>query len=132
MTLNYVAGVGFKYMFFDGTRTKYSLLQAKSAMQTTSLETDIAKRNISSEVTENQENIYSAMKKVEHNELQLKQAQEAFALAQTSFSAGSITNLDMLDAATSVSESKLLLLKSKIDYILNVYKLKASIGERLY
>ena len=72
------------------------------------------------------------MKKVEHNQLQLSQAQEAFALAQTSFKAGSITNLDMLDAATSVSESKLLLLKSKIDYILNVYKLKASIGERLY
>lgn len=132
MTANYVAGVGFKYPLFDGTRTKYSLLQAKSAMQTTSLETDIAKRNISSEVTENQENIFSALKKVEHNELQLKQAQEAFALAQTSFKAGSITNLDMLDAATSVSESKLLLLKSKIDYILNVYKLKASIGERLY
>jgi outer membrane protein TolC len=132
MTLNFVAGVGFKYMLFDGTRTKYSLLQAKSAMQTTSLETDITKRNISSEVTENQENIYSALKKVEHNELQLKQAQEAFALAQTSFGAGSITNLDMLDAATAVSESKLLLLKSKIDYILNVYKLKASIGERLY
>jgi outer membrane protein len=132
MTANYVAGVGFKYPLFDGTRTKYSLLQAKSAMQITSLETDIAKRNISSEVTENQENIYSALKKVEHNWLQLNQAQEAFALAQTSFKAGSITNLDMLDAATAVSESKLLLLKSKIDYILNVYKLKASIGERLY
>ncbi|MGD0709698.1 MAG: TolC family protein [Bacteroidales bacterium] len=132
MTANYVAGVGFKYPLFDGTRTKYCLLQAKSAMQTTSLETDIAKRSISSEVTENQENIFSALKKIEHNQLQLSQAQEAFALAQTSFKAGSITNLDMLDAATSVSESKLLLLKSKIDYILNVYKLKASIGERLY
>jgi outer membrane protein len=132
MTWNYVAGVGFKYMLFDGTRTKYSLLQAKSAMQTTSLETDIAKRTISSEVTENEENLKSSLKKIEHNQLQLSQAQEAFELAQTSFKAGSITNLDMLDAATIVSESKLLLLKSKIEYILNVYKLKAAIGVRLY
>ena len=77
-------------------------------------------------------NIKSSLKKVERNELQLNQAQQAFTLAQTSFKAGYITNLDMLDAATSVSESKLVLLKSKIDYILNVYKLKAALGQRLY
>ena len=129
---NFAAGVGFKYLLFDGTRTKYMLQQAKSTMQTTTLETEVAKRNISSEVTENEDNLKSSLKKVERNELQLNQAQQAFALAQTSFKAGYITNLDMLDAATSVSESKLVLLKSKIDYILNVYKLKAALGQRLY
>ncbi len=129
---NYAAGVGFKFPIFDGTRSKYSLLQAKSVVQTTTLETEIAKRNISSEVTENEENLKSSLKKIEHNELQLVQAQQAFALAQTSFKAGNIINLDMLDAATTVSKSKLILLKSKIDYILNVYKLKAALGQRLY
>ena len=132
MTLNFAAGVGFKYLLFDGTRTKYLLQQAKSTMQTTTLETEVAKRNISSEVTENEDNLKSSLKKVERNELQLNQAQQAFALAQTSFKAGNITNLDMLDASTTVSESKLTLLKSKIDYILNVYKLKAALGQRLY
>lgn len=55
-----------------------------------------------------------------NDQLQLSHAQEAFALAETSIKAGSITNLDLLDAATAVLESKLLLLKSKIDYRLNV------------
>ncbi len=129
---NFVAGVGFKYTLFDGTRTKFALLQVKSGMETTSLETELEKRTISSEVTENEDNLTSSIKKVEHNELQLTQAQEAFSLAQTNYTAGNITNLDLLDAATTVSESKLLLLKSKIGYIINVYKLKAAIGERLY
>jgi len=129
---NFAAGVGFKFLLFDGTRSKYLQQQAKSTMQTTTLETEVAKRTISSEVTESEESLKSSLKKVERNELQLSQAQQAFALAQTSFKSGNITNLDMLDAATNVSESKLVLLKSKIDYILNVYKLKAAIGQRLY
>ena len=130
--LNYAVGVGFKFTIFDGTRTKYALLQAKSTIQTSTLETELAKRTISSEVMENEDNLKSSLKKVEHNELQLTQAQDAFALAQTNYTAGNITNLDLLDAATSVSESKLLLLKLKIGYIMNVYKLKTAIGERLY
>ena len=129
---NFVVGVGFKFPIFDGTKSKYMLLQAKSAMQTATLETEVAKRTISTEVTENENNLKSSLKKVEHNDLLLNQAQEAFELAQTNYKAGSITNLDLLDAATSVSESKLLLVKSKIEYILNVYKLKAALGERLY
>jgi outer membrane protein TolC len=43
-----------------------------------------------------------------------------------------ITNLDLLDANTSVSESSLMLLKAKIDYVTSVYKLKAALGERIY
>jgi len=129
---NFVAGVGFKFPVFDGTRSKYSLLQAKSAILTSTLETEVEKRTISSEVTENEENLKSSLKKITHSELQLSQAEEAYALAQTNYTAGNITNLDLLDAATAVSESKLMLLKSKIGYIMNVYKLKAALGERLY
>jgi len=132
MKLNYAVGVGFKFLLFDGTKTKYLLQQAKSGVQTTTLETEMAKRTISSEVTENEENLKAALKKIEHFNLQLSQSQEAYKLAQASFNAGSITNLDLLDAATAISESSLLLLKSRIEYIVNVYKLKLSIGERLY
>jgi outer membrane protein len=129
---NFVAGVAFKFPVFDGTRSKYSLLQAKSAITTSTLETEVEKRTISTEVTENEENLKSSLKKITHSKLQLSQAEEAYTLAQTNYTAGNITNLDLLDAATSVSESKLLLLKSKIAYIMNVYKLKAALGERLY
>jgi outer membrane protein TolC len=66
------------------------------------------------------------------SELQLQQAQQAFALAKTSFQSGSSTNLDLLDSSTSVSESKLALLKTQIDYTVSLLKLKIALGERIY
>ena len=66
------------------------------------------------------------------SELQLKQAVQAYALAQAKFDAGVITNLELIEGSTAVSESRLQLLKSKIDYTGSLYKLKSAIGERLY
>ena len=129
---NFVAGFGLKIPIFEGTKTKYNLLQAKSAISISELETELAKRSISSDVAENIDNMNASLNKIEHFNLQLNQSQEAFQLAQASFKAGTITNLDLLDAATVISESKLLLLKSRIEYTINVYKLKVAIGERLY
>jgi outer membrane protein TolC len=74
----------------------------------------------------------AAKKKITQFELQLSQALKAYSLAETSFKSGVITNLDLLDANTSVSESSLLLLKARIDYAVSVYKLKAAVGERIY
>lgn len=129
---NYVAGIGLRVPIFDANRTKYNKSLAKSTILTTNLETDITKRTISNEVIESETNMEVDKKKVTQFEMQLKQAQKALTLAKVSFSAGTITNLDLLDATSSVSECQLLLIKSKIDYILSIYKLNAAIGKRLY
>ena len=129
---NYSAGLGVKIPIFDGTRSKFNLSQAKSAVSISESETELAKISVAKEVIQNEENLNASLKKIEHSNLQLSQSQEAFLLAQRSFKAGVITNLDLLDAETAISESSLLLLKSRIEYVTNVYRLKASIGERLY
>jgi len=129
---NYVAGIGLKVPIFDANRTKYNKSLAKSSILTSNLEIDITKRNISNEVIESETNMETAQKKLVQFEMQLKQAQKALSLAKVSFSVGTITNLDLLDATTTVSECQLLLLKSKIDYMLSIYKLKVSIGEKVY
>jgi len=64
--------------------------------------------------------------------LQLKQAQQAYELAKTSFQAGTVTNLDLLDSETALSESRLALIKSKIDYTVSLLKLRIAIGEHIY
>jgi len=129
---NFSAGLGVKIPIFDGTRSKFNLSQAKSAVSISESETELAKISVAKEVIQNEENLNASLKKIEHSNLQLSQSQEAFLLAQRSFKAGVITNLDLLDAETAISESSLLLLKSKIEYVTNVFRLKASIGERLY
>ncbi len=132
MTANYVAGVSLTIPLFDAFRTKNSVDIAESSIEADKFEADITKRKINDEIVENDANINSALKKVAQFELQVQHAKEAFELAKVNYQAGAITNLDMLDAETAVSESNLLLLKARIDYTLSIYKLKAALGERLY
>jgi outer membrane protein TolC len=132
LTPNYVIGLGLRVPIFDGMKNKYNISQAQSAITSLSYESDYTKRNISNEVYESEALLFAASKKVSQSELQLTQALKAYSLAETSFKSGIITNLDLLDANTSVSESNLMLLKAKIDYAASVYKLKAALGERIY
>lgn len=129
---NFTAGLGLKVPIFDAYRNKNSQLQAKSSIISSQLDTEVAKRNVINEVVENDANLIAALKKIEQFKMQLLQAQEALSLAETSYQNGSVTNLDLLDATTSLSESKLLLLKAKIDYAVGQYRLKVSLGDRLY
>jgi len=71
-------------------------------------------------------------KKIKQFELQLSQAKKALSLAEISYKSGVITNLDLMDATTTVSESQLSLLKAQIDNVVNQYKLKVALGEKLY
>ncbi len=132
LTPNYSVGVGLRVPIFDATRTKYNKQQVKANMEANDQDTELAKRTIINEVVESKANSLAALKKVKQSELQLQQAQQAYALAETNFEAGAITNLDLLQSFTSVAESKLALLKTKIDYTVSLLKLKIAIGERVY
>jgi outer membrane protein len=129
---NYVVGIGVTVPIFDGMKTKYNLAQAESAIHSISIENESTKRTVTSEVIEAEAYLNAAIQKVSQFELQLEQALKAYSLAETSFKAGSITNLDLLDSNTAVSESRLMLLKARIDYAASIYRLKAALGERLY
>jgi outer membrane protein len=129
---NYAVGVGISVPIFDGMKTKYNLMQAESSINSLGFENEGTKRVITSEVREAEEYVISAKQKETQFTLQLEQAQKAYSLAETSFRSGVITNLELLDANTTVSQSMLMLLKSRIDYAASIYRLKAALGERLY
>jgi outer membrane protein TolC len=129
---NFVAGFGLKVPIFDGKRIKYNLAQAQSAIQSNDQETEIARRGIVNEIVEGEAVVKASQKKVEQGELQLRQATQAYSLAKVRFDSGVITNLELLEGSTAVSESRLQLLKAKIDYTVSLFKLKSATGERLY
>ena len=129
---NYIAGVSFKFPIFDGNKVKYNQQQVRAEMKSVDQDTELASRNIADEIIENKANVDAALKKIRQQELQLKQAQQAYELAQTSFQAGTITNLDLLDSETALAESRLALMKSKIDYTVSLLKLKIATGEHIY
>lgn len=129
---NYLVGVGFKLPILDGKRTKYNRVQVANQMQETDQDTELARRNIADEVVQCRANVDASLKKIVQSELQYKQASQAYRLAETSYKAGTITNLDLLDSSTSLSESSLSVTKSYIDYTVSLLKLKIALGERIY
>jgi len=130
--VNFVAGISLKIPIFDGKRNKFNLVEAKSAIMENDQETEIARRNILNEVVEAEANLKASQKKIDQSLLQLRQATQAYVLGKVRYDSGVITNLELLDGSTSVSESRLLLLKARIEHTMNLYKLKSAIGERLY
>jgi len=131
-TYNFAVGVTVRIPLFDGTKNKNNVLLAGSVVKSSAFQTQTTEKAITNELVEAEANYSVANRKVAQFQIQLTQAEKAFALAEVSFKAGTITNLDLLDAATSLSEAKLYLLKANIDSSINMYKLKAAIGERLY
>lgn len=129
---NFVAGVGVKVPVFDAHRKEYALTQAQAAIDANTQEIEITRRGIESEVVEANTNLQASETKVEQAALQLQQARRAYEMAKVKFDAGVITNLELIESSTSVSESELMLMKSKVDCALNSFNLKSAIGQRLY
>jgi len=71
----------------------------------------------------------ASLKKIDQSILQEKQAKEALDLAAISFKSGAITNLDLLDAETALEESRVNLLRVRIEYAINVVRLNISVGQ---
>jgi outer membrane protein TolC len=129
---NYVVGVSLSIPLFDATRTKYNRIVAKSEIQSAAQDKDLTQRNVINDVIQSYENVDAAQQKVKQATLQVAQAEKAYQLAETSFESGSITNLDLLDSAVSLAESRLSLVKTQIDYTVSLYKLKIALGEPIY
>lgn len=127
--LNYVVGVSLRVPLFDANRSKHMKAQVSNELDGLKQETEIARRSIANEVNECMANANAAASKVKKSELQLKQASQAYELANVNYQTGTITNLDLLDSYNALSESKLALFKTKIDYTLSVQRLKIALGE---
>jgi outer membrane protein len=126
---NFSAGIGLRIPIYDASRTKNTISLAQSSFLSSQHEKEITALEITNEVINYYQKELAATKKVEQTQLQVNQARRAFELANTSYAAGVITNLDLLDATTSLSESNLRLLKARIDLLIGYYELQMAEGE---
>ena len=129
LTPNFVTGIGLRVPIFEATRRKNNIRLANVEINVRKFETDQTRRDISSEVYQNQALVTASLQKIKQSDMQVRQAEEALDLARVSFSSGVITNLDLLDAETSAAESKVNLLKAKTDYAVSIARLNISIGK---
>ena len=129
---NYAAGLGFKVPIFTATRHRNFLLMATSDINSIKQDIEQSRREISSEVFQDAANLRTSLQKIDQSELQLEQAEEARKLADLSFKSGTLTNLDLLDSESLEAESRLNLLRSRTEYMINSAKLEIAIGKQGY
>jgi len=129
---NYVVGLGLKVPVYDAGRKKNYLAQAKADIECSKQDEELTRRTVVNEVIENQASLEAAIQKIAQTELQFQQAKQAYSLAEVSFKSGVITNLELLDSSTSLSEAGLAVLKARIDYSQSLMKLKIAVGEQIY
>jgi len=128
-TPNIAAGIGLNASIFDATRRRNSIKMATSQISMAKSDIEQTSRDISTEVYQNETNLIASVKKIDQSMLQVKQAYEALNLAAVSFKTGAITNLDLLDAETALEESRVNLLRARIDYAIDVVRLNISVGK---
>lgn len=129
---NYAIGLGINVPIFSATRHRNYLQMATSDINSIKLDIEQGRRQISSEVFMNVNNLQNSLQKIDQSELQLDQAKEARRLADLSYKAGSLTNLDLLDSESLEAESRLNLLRVRTEYMINAAQLEISIGKPGY
>ena len=132
MKFNYEVGVQLSVPLYQGGRRKQTNALARSAYNTALYRREVIVKQLTQEVSENYYTLISDLDKTEQLAFQVELAEQAYEQAKVNYSAGSITNLELLTSSTNLSASKLQLLQARINYIVNFYKLRVSIGEQIW
>ncbi len=128
---NWVWGAQAEIPIFDGGRVGHQEEEAEAALQAEQAHGRDVESQIRSDVEQAVADVQAAASKVQISELQLRQAHDAVAIARTQYETGSITNLDLLDAVTAESASKLLNLQAVYRFVISKYELERAIGAPL-
>jgi outer membrane protein TolC len=125
---NWVWGAQAEIPIFDGGRVGHQEEEAEAAVQSEQAHSRDVESQIRSDVEQVVADVQAAVSKVQISELQLRQAHDAVAIARTQYETGSITNLDLLDAVTAESASKLMNLQAVYRFVISKYELARATG----
>jgi outer membrane protein len=129
---NYAAGLQLKIPVFNGRETSHRMAEADANLNSVRARTTDLERQILSEVSQAITGVNSSLEKIASTETQVRQAEEAVSMARVRYTAGVITNLDLLDAETAMSQTKLIRLRAFYDYTVSLNALDRATGKRVW
>jgi len=122
--------VALEVPVFDGFRTKSEVAASEAELRGAEAHTRDVERQVVTEVEQAIADVRASEEKIGTAELQVRQAEQALAMAQTRYTAGVITNLDLLDVQTALAEARLQESKARLDFVLARYSLDRASGDR--
>ncbi len=128
---NWAAGINASIPIFNGNLKDAKVEEAEANLKSSSDKILELERTIKTQVEQAATDLKSSMLKIKTTEVQVMHAKDAVSRAELRYRDGVITNLDVIDAETSLSEAELLRLRVSYQNVINTYALKEAVGEVL-
>lgn len=109
-------GITGSWNIFDGLETYGRVKQARSLLESSKINYDDAVHQVELEVQQSYSNLRAAREVIRSQQKNVEQALEALRLANERFSAGAGTQLDVLDARTSLTQARTTEIQSRAAY----------------
>ena len=129
---NFVAGVQLAIPIFDGYRVKNLEGEANASIRVNEDYRNNVAEQIKSDVQKSISDVRSSMDRLTTTEISVEQAKSAVEQARISYQAGTVTNLDLLDAETSLSQVELMQIQALYQFVVSRYELDQAIGEKVW
>jgi outer membrane protein len=122
------AGAQVTWNFFDGLQTKGKVQEARALREKAQLDLEDNVRRVELEVRTGYSTLIEAKEVLASQERVQEQAEEALRLANSRAEAGTGTQLDVLDAQTSLTQARSTRIQARRDYLVAKARLERAIG----
>jgi outer membrane protein TolC len=128
---NTVAAAELSFPLFNGLKTYNKTLESKANYRAAREHARDVEEAIIAEVRQAVSEASACIDKIKATELHVQLAEEALGQAKVRYQAGVITNLDLLNAETSLAQANLMRLQALYNYTLSRVSLNKAIGVEL-
>lgn len=125
---NWTAGIHASIPIFNGFQKKAKIAEANAKMKSSSEEMRALQRKIKLEVEQAAADLSANRSKIQTSEVQVDHAKQAVSRAGIQYKDGVITNLDLIDAETSLAQAELMHLRVVFQNVLSRYNLLKAVG----
>ncbi len=128
---NWAAGINIKVPIFNGNVKEAKIEQTDADIEAAQLHTEELKTNIKAEVKQSIVELNTDKENLKNLKAQINFAEESVTKANMQYQNGVVTNLDLLDAETSLVQARLHYFRALYKSALDMYNLKRAVGEVL-
>lgn len=128
----WMIGINAKWNIWDWWKTSSNSDVAVQEHNKIEIAIELLKEKVQLEVYSNMLNLQSFAQKIELNKLIVESASENFRITNNKFESQIVTTTELIEASALLTEAKIKLVNSQIDYKLGLLQLYNSIGRIIY
>ena len=129
---NWFAGLSVGVPIFNGNLTENKINEANATIDASDKKIDQIKESISTDIYQNLNDLKSSIEKINTTKEQIGYAEKSLERAKIQYERGSGTNLEVLDAETTLTQARLLNVQAMYQSIISYYSLRRAAGDKIF